>query len=527
LTLKILLTGHKILLKMNQNNFYITTPIYYPSGKPHMGHAYSSIITDVFARFKRLDNHNVFFLTGTDEHGLKIQKAAKNNNLEPLEYCDQISKVFRDLSTKLNLSNDDFIRTTEDRHHKSVNELWNRLVKSGDIYLSKYKGWYSVSDEAYYNEDEIIEKDGKKISSFSGSLVEWVEEESYFFKLSAWEKKLLKFYEKNKKFILPETRRNEVINFVQGGLKDLSVSRTSFTWGIKVPNNSKHVIYVWLDALTNYLSALNFPNTNDTMFKKFWPASLHVIGKDILRFHAIYWPAFLLAAGIDPPTKIFGHGWILSGDEKMSKSKGNILDPLDIIEKYGTDELRYYLMKEVSHGSDGSISLKNLESCITSDLANNYGNLCQRVFSFIRNNCNNKVNIKSNISEVDKKLINETKKLTKNMRNEMENQNLNVYIKSVVNISFLTNKYINDEEPWKLKKNDLKKMNNILHVALEQIAIISILLSPIIPIATDKVLSALNIKKELRKFSFVENEDIMPYEINLKDLNILFKKFDS
>ncbi len=290
---------------MNQDNFYITTPIYYPSGQPHMGHAYSSIFADVFARFKRTDNWNVYFLTGTDEHGLKIQKAAEKSGLEPKIYCDGISKVFRDFTKKLNLSNDDFIRTTEKRHYKAVNDLWSRLLKSGDIYLSKYKGWYSISDEAYYNADEVEEKNGKRFSTFSGSAVEWVEEESFFFKLSAWQNKLLEFYDKNDKFILPISRRNEVINFVKSGLKDLSVSRTSFTWGIKAPNNDKHVIYVWLDALTNYLSALNFPNTNDNLYKNFWPASVHVIGKDILRFHAIYWPAFLLAANISPPKKSF------------------------------------------------------------------------------------------------------------------------------------------------------------------------------------------------------------------------------
>ena len=273
---------------MKQNNFYITTPIYYPSGEPHMGHAYSSIIADVFARFKRNDKYKVYFLTGTDEHGLKIQKAAEKDGSNPLNYCDKISKIFKDLTKKLNLSNNDFIRTTEKRHFKSVTAVWNRLVKSGDIYLSKYKGWYSVSDEAYYNSDEIIEKNGKKYSTFSGSIVEWVEEESFFFKLSSWQERLLEFYDKNDKFILPISRRNEVVIFVKSGLKDLSVSRTSFTWGIKVPNNDKHVIYVWLDALTNYLSALNFPNTNNKLYKDFWPASLHVIGKDILRFHAIY-----------------------------------------------------------------------------------------------------------------------------------------------------------------------------------------------------------------------------------------------
>ena len=508
---------------MKPNNFYITTPIYYPSGEPHMGHAYSSIIADVFARFMRNDNNKVFFLTGTDEHGLKIQKAAEKRGLDPLVYCDEISKIFRDLAKKLNLSNDDFIRTTEKRHLKSVNDLWNRLIKSGDIYLSKYKGWYSVSDEAYYNPDEIIEKNGKKISTFSGSSVEWVEEESFFFKLSAWEKKLLEFYDKHEKFILPISRRNEVINFVKNGLKDLSVSRTSFTWGIKVPNNSKHVIYVWLDALTNYLSALNFPNTNDKLYKSFWPASLHVIGKDILRFHAIYWPAFLLAADIKPPNRVFGHGWILSGDEKMSKSKGNILNPLEIINTYGIDQLRYYLMKEVSHGSDGSISLKSLESCINSDLANNYGNLCQRVFSFTKNNCKNKVYKSKNMSKADNKLIDQTKDLTKNLRNEMYNQNLNAYIKSVINISFLTNKYINDEEPWKQKK-DIDKMNNILHLSLEQIAKISILLNPLIPQASTKVLDALNIKNELRNLSFLDGGNVLEDNINVGQLNILFEK---
>ena len=506
-----------------QDNYYITTPIYYPSGEPHMGHAYSSILADVFARFNRISGKNVYFLTGTDEHGLKIQNAAKKNKLEPILYCDKISEVFKNLTKKLNLSNNDFIRTTEKRHHKAVNDLWNKLVKSGDIYLSKYKGWYSVSDEAYYDENEIIEKEGKKISTFSGSLVEWVEEDSYFFKLSAWEKKLLKFYEENKKFILPNSRRNEVINFVKGGLRDLSVSRTSFSWGIKVPENNKHVIYVWLDALTNYLSAIEYPNIDSKLYKNFWPASVHVIGKDILRFHAIYWPAFLLAANISPPKRVFSHGWILSGEEKMSKSKGNILNPIEIIEKYGIDQLRYYLMKEVSHGSDGSISLKNLEKCVNSDLANNYGNLCQRVFSFIKNNCDNTVLMNNNLSKNDKNIIQETKNLTKDLSDLMNNQNLNSYIKKVIDISFLTNKYINDEEPWKLKNNNREKMNNILHIALEQIGMISILLNPIIPISTSKVLDALNIKKDI---SFLKNKNILPKKIKIKNLDILFNKIN-
>ena len=300
-------------------NFYITTPIYYPSAKPHMGHAYSSIVSDFFARLKKIQGYDVFFLTGTDEHGQKIQRAAENKGKDPIKFCDEISKTFKDLCKTLNLSNNDFIRTTEDRHKKSVENLWNILENKKEIYLSKYSGWYSVSDEAFYADDEIEEVNGLKICKVSGSKVEWVEEESYFFKLSKWQSSLLKFYEDNPEFILPETRKNEVISFVKSGLKDLSISRKSFSWGIKVPNNEDHVIYVWLDALTNYLSALNYPNVNDNLYKKFWPATVHIIGKDILRFHAIYWPAFLLAADIEPPKRVYGHGWILSGDEKMSK----------------------------------------------------------------------------------------------------------------------------------------------------------------------------------------------------------------
>ena len=509
---------------MNNNNFYITTPIYYPSGSPHIGHAYSSIFADVFARFNRNDKKNVFFLTGTDEHGLKIQKAAEKENLPPKEYCNKISKIFINLNKKLNLSNDDFIRTTEKRHHLAVTNLWNRLLVSGDIYLSNYKGWYSVSSDAYYHSHVLIKKNGKNISIFSGSPVEWVEEDSFFFKLSAWEDKLLDFYKSNPGFIFPESRRNEVISFVRGGLKDLSVSRTSFSWGIQVPNNKKHIIYVWLDALTNYLSATNFPDKDNELYKNFWPASLHIIGKDILRFHAVYWPAFLLAANIKPPKRIFSHGWILSGDEKMSKSKGNILDPIEIIDKYGVDQLRYYLMKEVSHGSDGTISLKNLETCINSDLANNFGNLCQRIFSFIKSNCNNEVVKNVKVSSNDKKFLKEIETLTKNLRDDINSQNLNNYIKSVIKMSFLTNKYINDEEPWKLKKSDTNKMNNILHISLVNIGKIAMLLNPIIPLSTVKVLDALNLKKESRNLSFLDGNFLLQDRVKVNNLDILFKK---
>jgi len=508
-------------------NFYITTPIYYPSGKPHMGHAYSSIIADIFARFKRLEGFNVLFLTGTDEHGQKIQKEAKKNNKEPKIFCDEISENFRSLTKTLNLTNNDFIRTTEPRHFKSVNEIWKRLENSGDIYLDKYSGWYSVSDEAYYDEDEIEVKDGLKMSKISGSAVEWVEEESYFFKLSAWQKKLLEYFEKNKEFILPKSRRNEVIKFVEKGLKDLSISRTSFSWGIPVPENKKHVIYVWLDALTNYLSAINFPNTNDKKYKSFWPADVHIIGKDILRFHAVYWPAFLLAAKLPLPKRVFGHGWILSDEKKMSKSLGNILDPIEIIQNYGIDQLRYYLIKEVSLGNDGSISMENLKNCINNDLANNYGNLCQRVFSFIKKNCNNKVPKTKNFKETDTKLINNIKDNIPKLIDLINKQNLNEYIKTVVNFSFEANKYFNDSEPWLFKKKDPERMNTILNTIVEQIKNISILLNPIIPISTKKVLNTINISDKDILIETIKKENIIDNNKELKNLDILFRKIEN
>ena len=508
-------------------NFYITTPIYYPSGKPHMGHAYSSIVADIFARFKRIEGFNVLFLTGTDEHGQKIQKEAEKNKKEPKIFCDEISETFRSLTKTLNLTNDDFIRTTEPRHFKSVNEIWKRLVNSGDIYLDKYSGWYSVSDEAYYDEDEIEEKDGLKTSKISGSAVEWVEEESYFFKLSAWQKKLLNYFEKNKEFILPQSRRNEVIRFVEKGLKDLSISRTSFSWGIPVPENKKHVIYVWLDALTNYLSALNFPDTNDKKYKSFWPADVHIIGKDILRFHAVYWPAFLLAAKLPLPKRVFGHGWILSDEKKMSKSLGNILDPIEIIRNYGVDQLRYYLIKEVSLGNDGSISMENLKNCINNDLANNYGNLCQRVFSFIKKNCNNKVPKTNNFKETDTKLINNIKDNIPKLIDLINKQNLNEYIKTVVNFSFEANKYFNDSEPWLFKKKNPERMNTILNTIVEQIKNISILLNPIIPISTKKVLNTINISDKDILIETIKKENIIDNNKELKNLDILFRKIEN
>ena len=505
--------------------FYITTPIYYPSAKPHMGHAYSSIIADFFARFKRIDGFQVHFLTGTDEHGLKIQRSAEKENVDPKQFCDQISETFRNLSKTLNLTNTDFIRTTEDRHKKTVQYLWNELLKNDDIYLSKYSGWYSVSDEAFYAEDEIEDYDGNKRSISSKSSVEWIEEESYFFRLSKWEKPLLEYYENHPDFISPTSRKNEVVSFVKGGLKDLSVSRKSFSWGIKVPNDKDHVIYVWLDALTNYISALNYPDKNDKLFKDFWPASIHLIGKDILRFHAVYWPAFLLAAKIELPLKVYGHGWILSGDEKMSKSKGNILDPIEIIKEYGLDPLRYYLIKEVSFGNDGNISQERLEDCINSDLANNFGNLCQRVTAFAIKNCDSLVPKNIEFQNDDLIILNKYKDNLTNIRKKIDNQDINFYIEYIVNSLFEANKYFNDQEPWK-KKDDTTRLNTIVYTTLEIVRKISFLLFPIIPQSSLKALKIFDLSENDIILSTIENNEFLTKGNKINKIDILFKKIE-
>ncbi len=506
-------------------NFYITTPIYYPSAKPHMGHAYSSIIADFFARFKRIDGYDVHFLTGTDEHGLKIQRSAEKQNIDPLNFCNQISQTFRDLSKTLNLTNTDFIRTTEERHKNTVRHLWSELVKNDDIYLSKYSGWYSVSDEAFYNEDEVEDINGKRIAISSKSPVEWIEEESFFFRLSKWQKPLLDYYQSHPDFIAPVSRKNEVISFVKSGLKDLSISRKSFSWGIKVPNNENHVIYVWLDALTNYISALNFPDIENQLYKKFWPASIHLIGKDILRFHAVYWPAFLLAAKIKLPLKVYGHGWILSGDEKMSKSKGNILDPIEIINKYGLDSLRYYLIKEVSFGNDGNISEERLEDCINSDLANNFGNLCQRVTAFAIKNCDSKIPKEIKFQKEDLEILDKYKDNLEVIRSKIDEQDINYYINYIVNSLFEANKYFNDQEPWKQKEN-LIRLNTIVFTTLEIVRKISYLLYPIIPNSSLKALNIFNLQEnDIILSSIIDNEFLKKGNM-INKIDILFKKID-
>ncbi|MFL2525186.1 MAG: methionine--tRNA ligase [Pelagibacteraceae bacterium] len=497
-----------------KKNYYITTPIYYPSAKPHMGHAYSSIAADVIARFKQIEGYNVFYLTGTDEHGMKIQKAAEKNNKDPQEFCNEISKAFVDLTKILNISNSDFIRTTEERHKSTVVKLWNILDKNEQIYLSKYAGWYSISDEAYYSEEEIDDIDGQKFSKSSGSKVEWMEEESFFFKLSEWQKPLLKFYQDNPNFIQPESRRNEVINFVESGLKDLSISRTTFKWGIPVPNNSKHIMYVWLDALTNYISATNFFDNHNN----FWPADVHIIGKDILRFHAVYWPAFLMAAKIPLPKQVFGHGWILSGQEKMSKSKGNILDPITLIDEFGSDELRYYLMKEVIFGLDGNVNLDNFKNTIN-DLANNIGNLSNRIFTILDKNYNCMVpEVSAGYTINENLLIN-----TNDYINIINNYEIHNYLKKIHSYSSTLNKYVNDNEPWNKKNNSEQNIKNILYSTLIGLKNLFILLYPVTPKSSISFLKNINIERENISLDLINKAFGLNDKLSKPD--ILFKKY--
>ncbi len=372
---------------MAERRYYLTTPIYYVNDAPHIGHAYTTLACDVLARFMRLDGRDVMFLTGTDEHGQKVEKSAAVAGMAPKDFTDMVSQNFRDLSRAMNISHDDFIRTTEPRHIRACQALWQRLLKNDQIYLGKYTGWYAVRDEAYYAEDELTTSaSGKKIAP-SGAQAEWVEEPSYFFRLSQWQEPLLKFYADDPDFIAPETRRNEVMSFVRSGLRDLSVSRTSFKWGVPVPNDPGHIMYVWLDALTNYITAAGYPDVDSVTYRRFWPADLHMVGKDILRFHAVYWPAFLMAADLAPPRRVFAHGWWTNEGQKISKSLGNVIDPLKLIEQYGLDPVRYFLLREIPFGNDGDFSRRAIVNRINGDLANDFGNLAQRVLSMINKNC--------------------------------------------------------------------------------------------------------------------------------------------
>lgn len=488
---------------MKNNNFFITTPIYYVNDRPHIGHAYTSVACDVLARFKRLSGQDVYFLTGTDEHGLKVEKSAKAAGVTPQALADANSQHFRDLTQLMNISNDDFIRTTEPRHIASAQKLWQEMQARGHIYLGSYSGWYSVRDEAYYQEAELV--NGK---APTGAEVEWVEEPSYFFKLSAFGERLLAFYEQNPGFIAPNTRRNEIMSFVKGGLNDLSISRTTFSWGIPVPGDEKHVMYVWLDALANYISALGYPDTEATLYRKFWPASLHMVGKDIIRFHTVFWPAFLMAAELPLPERVFAHGWWTIEGEKMSKSLGNAIAPGALVEEFGLDQTRYFLMREVPFGNDGNFSRQGMINRVNSELSNNIGNLAQRTLSIINKNCDGMIPQPGAYTAEDEALLGDMRKLVivsegngGSLGEMMEAQQFHLALEKVLELSSAANAYIDIQAPWKLKKEDPERMKTVLYVLYSVIRKISICLQPFAPDSSSKMLDQLSVPENQRDFA--------------------------
>ena len=485
--------------------YYITTPIYYVNDVPHIGHAYTTLACDVLARFMRLDGIEVKFLTGTDEHGQKNEKAAEKAGIDPQAFVDKVSKNFRQLVADMNYSNDDFIRTTEERHKTACQALWTRLVENDQIYLGSYAGWYAVRDEAYYGEDELTTSpDGRKLAP-SGAEAEWVEEPSYFFKLSEWQDRLLEFYQSNPDFIAPETRRNEMISFVRSGLRDLSVSRTTFKWGVPVPGDPDHVMYVWIDALTNYITAAGYPDVESDDFSKFWPADLHMVGKDILRFHTIYWPAFLMGAGIAPPKRVFGHGWLLNRGEKMSKSVGNVLRAEDLVARYGLDPVRYYLLREVPFGSDGYISHETMAGRINSDLANDFGNLCQRVLSMIAKNCSAKVPEPGKLDEADEALLGKTTALLATVRELLkQDQAFHTALIGMWEVVGEANRYVDDQAPWTLRKTDPARMATVLYVLAQAIRNLALLAQPFMPDSAGAMLDQLAVPAAARDFAGLE-----------------------
>jgi methionyl-tRNA synthetase len=484
----------------NAKTFYITTPIYYVNDKPHIGHAYTTLACDVLARFMRLDGYDVRFLTGTDEHGQKVQKSATAAGEDTQAFTDRVSQNFRDLAAAMNYSNDDFIRTTEDRHKASCQAIWKAIEANGHIYLDKYAGWYSVRDEAFYGEEELTVTDGKRIAP-SGAEVEWVEEPSYFFRLSDWQQPLLEFYERNPDFILPEGRRNEVVSFVRQGLRDLSISRTTFDWGVRVPGDDAHVMYVWLDALTNYISALEYPDTDSTLYREYWPADLHMVGKDILRFHAVYWPAFLMAAGLEPPKRVFAHGWLLNRGEKMSKSLGNVLSPYDLKDRYGLDQTRYFLLREVPFGNDGYIGHEAMVNRINGDLANDLGNLAQRILTMIHRNCGAAVPSPGPFTDADRGLLDAASGLLVSVRREMSIQAFHRALEAIWVVIGDANRYVDEQAPWALRKTDPDRMATVLYVVAESVRRIAVLLQPVMPDAMAAMLDLVASPADQRRFA--------------------------
>ncbi|MEC9345232.1 MAG: methionine--tRNA ligase [Pseudomonadota bacterium] len=481
--------------------FYITTPIYYVNDRPHIGHAYTTLACDVIARFKRLDGHDVRFLTGTDEHGQKVEKSAAAAGVPPLEFCDRVSQNFRQMMEVLNISNDDFIRTTEPRHIRSVQDLWTRLEAAGDIYLGSYAGWYAVRDEAFYGEDELTKRpDGTRVAP-SGAEVEWVEEPSWFFRLSAFGERLLEFYEANPDFIAPQGRRNEVVSFVRSGLRDLSISRTSFKWGVPVPGDDAHIMYVWLDALTNYMTAVGFPETESDLYRRYWPADLHMVGKDILRFHTIYWPAFLMSAGLPLPKRVFAHGWWTIEGQKMSKSLGNVVAPEELVETYGLDQTRYFLMREVPFGNDGDFSREAMIQRINGDLANDLGNLSQRVLSMVHKNCNATLPEPGAFSEADTAMLASVDGLLDRVRVEIDQQGLHRMLNEIWAVCGEANRYVDAQAPWALRKTDPARMGTVLYVLAETVRQLALLVQPVMPDAAAKILGQLGVGPEARDFA--------------------------
>jgi methionyl-tRNA synthetase len=484
--------------------YYITTPIYYVNDDPHIGHAYTTLACDVLARFKRLDGFDVRFLTGTDEHGQKVEKSAAAAGVDPQSFTDRVSQNFRDLSALLNFSNDDFIRTTEARHKTSCQALWKKLVEAGDIYLGSYAGWYAVRDEAYYAEGELTDGPGGTKIAPSGAECEWVEEESYFFKLSAWGDRLLEFYEANPDFILPASRRNEVVSFVKGGLRDLSISRTTFNWGIPVPDAPDHIMYVWLDALTNYITAVGYPDTQSDSFKTYWPADVHMVGKDILRFHAVYWPAFLMSAGVTPPKRVYAHGWWTNEGQKMSKTLRNALVPSELVTTYGLDQLRYFLLREVPFGNDGDFSHSAMVGRMNYDLANQFGNLAQRVLSMIAKNCDAKVPQPGDLDAADAALREQAGALLQDVRGELDGQQFHTALTRIWEVVGAANRYIDHAAPWTLKKSDPARMATVLYVLADTIRRLAIICQPVMPDAMAKMLDQLAVDASARDFSALE-----------------------
>lgn len=480
--------------------FYITTAISYPNGAPHIGHAYEAIATDALARFKRLDGYDVFFLTGVDEHGLKMKQTAVREGLTPRELGERNTPRFKEMVRVLEISNDDFIRTTEKRHHKAVCEIWRRMKEAGDIYLGTYSGWYSVRDEAFYAESETeVGEDGVRRGP-TGTPVEWTEEETFFFRLSNYQEKLLEFYETNPGFILPAERRNEVVSFVRAGLEDLSVSRTTLDWGIPVPDAPGHVIYVWVDALTNYITGVGYPDTSSKTYKRYWPADLHIIGKDILRFHAVYWPAFLMSAGLPLPKRVFAHGFLFNRGEKMSKSVGNVLDPFAIVKEYGVDPVRYFFLREVPFGQDGSYSHKAIVNRINADLANDFGNLAQRSLSMIAKNCGGRVPEPGEFNGADRTLLDAADGLVGRVRPAMDEQAIHRALEAVWALVADANRYFAAQEPWALRKSDPARMATILYVTAEAVRQIAILAQPVVPAAAGHLLDQLAVPADCRGF---------------------------